>query len=409
MAASSEYVTITGAEQIGWDQELPQGVEPSIRYRLYVDRVPADLNPTCRATATRSVSCQSPLPKLSRGRHHLELTTSFLSASGTYVESPRSPVLNVFVGAPAPTGAVAAAAAGPATSCAGIVAGSDDRAFAADAASIWRVRPGRTGEASPAIRLEATAASFLALALDPAFQKNGYLYALTASGQDDRSSRLALIRYRDQGNVLGERTVLFDGPTDARYSRGRLRFDAEGMLYVGAWVAGGAPPPAPPGGIVMRLNGDGKVPANSPERTGVVLRSEALVAFDIDPEQRAWVIEESAPGRYTVRALGAGNQRLSASVPINEPPSQMTIGVRSLSGPEMWVAFDDRPPVQILRSSGRGITASPASGSTDIALDLAFTRSGTLLGCGTADPAHPSGPRVFEVRAAPALSSVPRF
>lgn len=408
---SRESLTITGTEQIAWDQVVPQSPKtPTLRYGIYVDGDFTQLDATCRATADnpRLLSCQSALPKLSRGRHRLELTSAVIGENGVFLESMRSPTMNVFVSTPNATAAASRSGANAPSACVSIIAGPDDQALVADDASIWRVHPARPGEPPSAIVVEKAGGSFLALAMQPPSATTGYLYALRASGADDGSARLALVRYREQGGALAERTVLFDGPTNSRYTRARVRFDADGKIYVGAWVGGGAPPPARPGGIVMRLNADGKVPGDSPDRTGVILRSESIVGFELDPEQRAWVIEETTPARYTLRGIGGGSQRLTNTLPIDTPPSHMTIG-RSASGPEMWVAFDDRPPVQIRLRSGRQLTASPSSESAvGFAADLAFMPSGTLLGCSAGDPAKPAGPRVFEVRAGPATGATPR-
>ena len=398
-ALSREYVTVSGDEQIAWDQEVPPGTTTaSMRFLLYVDRVAMLLEAKCQAAGERTLSCQSPLPKIARGRHRFEITASILDTRGTYVESFRSPAINVFVG-PAPAAAASAAASGAA--CA-LATGGVDRIFAADKTGVWRVRSARV-EAPPAIPADGSGATVIALATHPKFQETGHVYVLTASA-GAQGPRLSLSRYHDQSGVLGDRAVLFDGPTDTRYTRGRVRFDDQGKVYVGAWVAAGAPPPAPLGGIVLRLTQEGKVPPDSPDRTGVILRSETLAAFELDPDQRAWVIEQTTPGRYTVRALGAGNQRLTAALPLDAPPSQMTIGGGGGANMQIWVAFDEKRPVQVQRS-GRGITIVPAAGSpADIAGDLAFGTSG-LVGCAGGDDPK-SGPRVFEVRPSPAADAV---
>jgi hypothetical protein len=90
--------TITGAEQIGWDQRAGDTVElAGIRYAVYVDGVRSELTGVrCAATASATgYACTAPLPRMNPGAHTLELA-SFV-VDGSLLESSRSAALQVTV------------------------------------------------------------------------------------------------------------------------------------------------------------------------------------------------------------------------------------------------------------------------------------------------------------------------
>jgi hypothetical protein len=90
--------TITGSEQIGWDQRAGDTVElAAIRYALYVDGTRSELTGiNCAAAASAAgYACSARLPRLSAGAHTLELA-SFVQ-DGALLESSRSAALHVTV------------------------------------------------------------------------------------------------------------------------------------------------------------------------------------------------------------------------------------------------------------------------------------------------------------------------
>jgi hypothetical protein len=92
--------TITGTEQIGWDQRAGDTVElAAIRYAIYVDGVRSELTGArCASTASAAgYACTASLPHLNNGAHTLELT-SFVQ-DGALLESSRSAALQVTVAA----------------------------------------------------------------------------------------------------------------------------------------------------------------------------------------------------------------------------------------------------------------------------------------------------------------------
>lgn len=105
----------------------------------------------------------------------------------------------------------------------------------------------------------------LAVALDPNFGTNGYVYAYyTASGPD----RNKVVRLTDLNGQGTSPTTIFDNIPAGRYHNGSdLQFGPDGKLYV---ITGDADQEALAqdlgflGGKILRLNPDGSVPADNP-------------------------------------------------------------------------------------------------------------------------------------------------
>ena len=87
--------TLTGSERLAWSQPAVPAQASSYTYRLYVDGVPVPLEgAACTVSSPGLYDCTAPLPRLSSGRHVLEVA----AVSGEGVESPRSPSITVTVG-----------------------------------------------------------------------------------------------------------------------------------------------------------------------------------------------------------------------------------------------------------------------------------------------------------------------
>jgi len=73
----------------------------------------------------------------------------------------------------------------------------------------------------------------LGLVLHPEFAKNNFLYLYRTRETADGASENSVIRYRLEGKVLTDQTIIVGNIPGARYhDGGRLAFGPDGMLYV---------------------------------------------------------------------------------------------------------------------------------------------------------------------------------
>jgi glucose/arabinose dehydrogenase len=282
--------TINGNERIGWDQIAADSTElAAIRYAIYVDTTRAELtNVSCAAeSASGPFSCAAKLPSLTPGAHTLALA-SFV-VDGSVLESAKSASLRVVVSA------VVTNAAPPVTIASAlhdslvtthegvsfrlkIVADAVDHpvdiAFAPDGRVFVAERGGRvrilTSGGVSSARTEARDrladnGRLLALAVDPQFGRNHFVYAISIVAAGGRPTFL-LARFREVSNTFGDRVVLLDGvPAAAADPSAALRFGPDGSLFI-ALDDGDDPAVAAdlasPRGKILRLNADGSTPAD---------------------------------------------------------------------------------------------------------------------------------------------------
>jgi glucose/arabinose dehydrogenase len=362
--------TINGTERIGWDQRASDAVElAAIRYAAYVDGTRSELaGVSCASSATTAgFACSARLPVLSAGSHTLQLA-SFI-VDGSVLESARSASLNVTVVAATTTSAPGAASSRrepPWTpGAAGVTidrvalrvellaAGLDrpaDLAFAPDgrlfvaerSGRIRIVRDGRLLRASAwsLAETEAGRGQVLALALDPQFERNRFVFAIYTAPSRSGEPAFSLARFREVSDTLADRIVLLDGvrasPGDA--AAASLRFGPDGKLYA-AFDDGGdrrsAGDFASPNGKVLRLNADGTTPGDQAGATPLysyAYRSPS--GLDWDPGSGSlWVADRDTAGSArlsrVVRATGArpdetrGVVRESYALPQSTIPSSL--------------------------------------------------------------------------------------
>ena len=283
MPGSGNVEQITGNERIGWQQAAATSAELStFRFNIYIDNVPIEMQGvTCvNAPTSAGFACSASLPSMTPGRHVLEITT-FIDGRPE-LESARSAALTVSLGqALMPGGQTAPStfvtADGIRLAVASLTAGLDDptdfavaadgRIFISERAGGIRVfRDGRLQPVAVAIDDVVTTdrRGLLAMALDPDFEKTGYLFAVYTA-----PSGFRVVRYRASGDTLGEAATVVDGiEATLATPAATLRFGPDRKLYLGLDDAGDLSRPGDLGsfnGKVLRLNPDGTTP---PDQAG---------------------------------------------------------------------------------------------------------------------------------------------
>ena len=327
---------ITGNERIGWQQAATSPDElATFRYNIYVDNMPTEMAGVSCAAASAGFACSGQLPRMTTGRHTLEITAFVNGNPG--LESARSPALTVNVGQGATAGGAATAPATIVTSdgirlaIVPLAAGLDDpsdlaiapdgRIFISERSG--RIRVFRDGTIEPpSAPIDGVVAGdrrgVLALALDPEFTKTGYLYAAYTA-----TAGFRLGRYRTVGDTLGEGATLLDGIEAAAAPSATLRFGPDRKLYFGLDDAGDPSRPGDLGsfnGKVLRLNADGTTPSDQAGGTPIYALNvnqprgmdwDGATLWITESVRLQGVVDASATSR---RAAAIVNYRLPAGV-----------------------------------------------------------------------------------------------
>ena len=309
----SDIVTIRGNERLGWDQTAATQAElQTFRYAIYVDGTRSVLSDaTCATVVTAAgFQCSARLPPMTPGQHSLELA-AFTTTSGVIAESPRSPPIRVNVSPsisvpsssrsapdepPPATGAVSrlvrvAASFGGFNDIADVAVAPDGRVFVAERRGAVRLITSGATDPRPVLL---AGERLVSLALDPDFDRNGFVYAL----QTDASAvgLLRLVRYRDAGGSFGERAVIVENlPGAAEPASGSVRVGPDGKLYVTSLFT----PSDRAGeseGRLLRLEKDGTTPADQPPGDPVYAAGFAsILGFDWLPDAASiWIGDGSA-------------------------------------------------------------------------------------------------------------------
>jgi glucose/arabinose dehydrogenase len=338
--------TITGTERLGWEQPAADaGTLATFGFAIYVDttrRVEAS-DVTCGSSiGTVGFPCSARLPTLTPGGHTIQIAAFVLDSSGTPIESARSTPIQVTLRS-LTTGATDAAGARARATAEGTplavrvldisLEAPTDLAFAPDGRLFVAERHGRIrvlGDTTADSRAPAIddamavgdTGGLVAIALDPAFERTHYLYALyTAEGRDG-APVFRLARLREAAGTFGERAVLLDNVAAARdRPSGTMRFGIDGKLYA-AFDDGGSPDeamrPGSQSGKILRLNADGTTPEDQPGRSPVhVSGAHAPRALDWHPVDRTiWLVDGARADGGPDRVFGnpAGSVARSASV-----------------------------------------------------------------------------------------------
>ena len=340
---------ITGSERIGFDQLASDATDlAAIRYAIYVDGARSELTGvSCAATASAAgFACTAALPRLSAGSHALQLA-SFI-VDGTLLESPRSATLLVVVSATA--GQLAGTTLSD-TKNAHDEAGADDRLSIARIATLDGVRltlsrvagslnmpsdlafapEGRLFIAERAGRVRSVQrvgfaaepmppeiddiarsgdGGLLSIALDPAFERTHWIYAIyTAPSLGPSRSGAPVFRvarFREVGGILAERAVLLDDiPVSPIRPAASIRFGGDGKLYVAIDDGGSARSSgdlASLNGKILRLNADGTTPADQPNPV-YSAEHRSPRGFDWHPTQVLWIVDGVTPESVRASAI----------------------------------------------------------------------------------------------------------
>jgi len=224
-----------------------------------------------------------------------------------------------------------------------------DLAFAPDGALLIAERAGRVLvfragqlQAAPALTLPDVAGSasqgLLAVAVDPQFGKNRFVYLVYTT---EAGFRLA--RFRAVGDTLGDRAILLEGvPSSANHAAAFLRFGPDGRLYLGLDDAGDWRRAGDLGsynGKVLRLNADATTPADQAGASPVYAPSvSAPHGADWDGTGATlWVVDRpEGGGQLQVIAAGAdGDGRGRRGTPVarfNLPDRAMGSGLAFYRG-----------------------------------------------------------------------------
>ena len=108
----------------------------------------------------------------------------------------------------------------------------------------------------------------LGVAVDPNFSINGYFYVYYTYKESNGSLANRVVRWQDAGQTAGNLTVILDGiPGNRIHNGGRLKFGPDGKLYVTTGDAASSPLAQDMrslAGKILRINGDGTIPADNP-------------------------------------------------------------------------------------------------------------------------------------------------
>jgi len=299
--------TINGTERLGWDQQAGSRAElAAFGFAIYVDGARTTMaGVNCQdSAAAGGFPCTGQLPSMSAGAHTLELA-AFVMDGGSVLESPRSAPFQVVV-APAivvPSGLSQTVPPDTPSSPASdaddrferVAAGEvfddvrdaaltpDGQLLVAERAGILRVAHLREARPLPSLLVYGTRAaggtgSLLSVALDPDFERTRTIYVLQTAVSSRDELAYQLVRYRQAGEMFGERAVLMETASAVLgQPAGTVRVGPDGKLYVAMSDPRGlrrTRSGAEAEGRILRLNSDGTTPPDQPSASPVYAAAE---------------------------------------------------------------------------------------------------------------------------------------
>jgi aldose sugar dehydrogenase len=332
---SSDGLIITGRERIGWDQRADTDSDlADLAFFMFVDDQRRQLTEVaCGALSGQVASCSARLPAMSPGVHSLSMT----SMNGAGVESERSPSLAVILAGlttsagpfaqtvaqdtPSPmseSGRAVHVVAEGLRQPVDLAVTPDGRVLVAEREGTVRMVRGGVLASRPALVLDDASVEMgglLAVALDPAFARSGWVYLVYTTADGYR-----VARYREVGGALGERVVLLDGVEVPEGGAATLRFGPDAKLHVALGSADDviAGDWGSYNGKILRLNVDGTAPADQVGSTPVFLADAASVlAMD-------WAAETGALWLAGGRVVGDGFLVAVPPAPAGSRPRRST-------------------------------------------------------------------------------------
>lgn len=423
---SSDSSVVAASARVGWDQPAASAAElATLRFVMYVDGVRNELTgASCAPPASDAgFPCSSPLPAMTPGQHTIQLA-SYVQA-GTIIESGKSeplvitvagssltsgvtvaaPVLSAPASPPGPLAAGAARGTGELVLAGGVrlavdVVASVERptalAIAADGTvfvgdglgAIHVVRNGAsagTGWSSEDASVEGTAV--LDLLVDPQFVQTHVVYALEVTSGASRSFQLA--RYREVNGRLGERAVLLDRvPASTPSPAGAVTMGGDGRLLLAlddGGVASAGQRPGSYNGKVLRLDRDGRTPADQPGSSPVYaseLTSPRSVAWDAATSS-VWIADTGSQRAERRQQRGRRMIATAHSLPLAGGPAALAVYRSSL--------------IPSLRGS---LLAAPAE-EPGFLLRSRLSRDGENLDAATERLVLPGSPRILVLKVSP--------
>lgn len=304
---------VAPGDRLGWSQPLSDTDIALLQFALYIDGARTVLAGATCTPAGSSYDCSAVLPTMSPGAHTLELASFVIDGSVT-AESPRSPALRVVAVTSTTSGFTSQLVTTAEQVQLNLTPVTDrlslpsDIAFAPDGSIFIAERGGavrtiRNGELieAPALDLSSDIrlpeGGLLAIALDPKFEDNGYLYTLLAAAGPRDGNEFIVARYRNVAGGFAERAVLLDRiPASPDRAGGALRIGSDGKIYVG--LDNSAEPFvessfASYNGKVLRLNADATTPEDQPGHTPIFsLEHPQPQALAFQPETgHVWVVD----------------------------------------------------------------------------------------------------------------------
>lgn len=143
----------------------------------------------------------------------------------------------------------------------------------------------------------------MGIALAPDYPRSRRLY-LAYACDAPKGSEVRVVRFRDDGDSLSERTAIVEGIPAARNHAGcRIRFGPDGKLYVTTGDATNreiAQDPKSLGGKTLRLNPDGTIPSDNPFPGSLVysLGHRNAQGLDWDPRSGLQLQTEHGPSGF---------------------------------------------------------------------------------------------------------------